>query len=440
MIFVLKYILIFTFLVFATGCADETGTPPLTSNSFLACETDDIVKKVKSEPPILHECSAGSIRSADMLSLVNEGVSDEELLAVWSLDGYSGFTPAQLKVAGLTIAQMQAAGLSLWQIHIGGVSIAELHAASVSVSDLIRLGASVSELRTAGVSVSDLRTAGVNISDLRSAGVSVTDLRSAGVSLSELRSSGVSISDLLLSGASISELRTAGVGVSELLNSDVSVSELRAAGVTISDLRSHGVTIFELHSGGFTISQMQSAGLSILQMYTGGIRTADLQTASITLSQMRNAGISISEIHAGGVSLTDLLQEDDLSILNLHTKGIPRNVVFNEACNTASTSGTAPGPRITSVTTTETQVVLQAEATGFLGWSPSGTNDEVTFDDGDSVGDTGTLGNASARLLQTNPNMISTLSIPFEDVFSNPRFTVTDSQTRSTSINLCPGH
>ena len=142
-----------------------------------------------------------------------------------------------------------------------------------------------------------------------------------------------------------------------------------------------------------------------------------------------HAGISISELSGAEVSISDL-----------QSAGISDQVIFNEACNTASTSGTAPGPRITSVTTTDTQVVLQAEATVSLGWNLSGTNGGVTFDDADSVGDTGTLGNANARLLQTNPDVISTLSIPFEDVFSNPVTTVRDSQLARISINLCPGH
>ena len=433
MVFVLKYILIFAFGVVATGCADDKAdTPPLTSNSFLACETDDIVKKVKSEPPVLHECSAGSIRSADMLALVSEGVSDEELLSVWSLDGYSGFTPAQLKVAGLSVAEMQNAGLSLWQIHVGGVSVLELHAAGVSVADLIRLGASVVELQAAGVSVSDLRTAGVNISDLRSAGVSVTDLRSAGVSLSELRSSGVNISDLLLSGASIAELQTAGVGVSELLNSGVSVTDLRTQGVTLAELRNHGVTSLELHAGGFTIAQMQAAGMTISQIHAGGVSISVLRTIGVSVSDLYHAGITITELSIAEVSISDL-----------QSAGISDQVIFNEACNTASTSGTAPGPQITSVTTTDTQVVVQGQTNNSLTlvWTLSGVSGGASFSSPNSVGDTETLGNATARLVsRENDIYVSTLSIPFEDVFSNPRVTVANDQIIETSINLCPGH
>ena len=226
----------------------------------------------------------------------------------------------------------------------------------------------------------------------------------------------------------------------------VSVADLRMANVSIDDLRSAGVTTHELHRGGFTIDQMQSAGLTISQIHAGGVSTAQLKDAGITITQMRNAGLIVSEIHAGGVSIADLLEEDDLTLIKLRTGGVPDYALFNEACNTPPRStGTAPAPTITitSLTAASTEVELRTTTGGSIRWRLSGMN--VQFTDSNSegterslrIGDT----TVTARLVSKGSNFVSTLSIPFAFVFSNPSSTVEvgDGQTKRASIQLCPG-
>ena len=332
-----------------------------------------------------------------MPALVSAGATKEQLLAVWSLDGATGFKPAQLLRAGVTVGEMQSAGLTVSQMHAGGVSATDLRAE---------------------FSVADLLSAGVSIADLRSAEVSIPDLRSAGVTIRKLLVAGVTASDL------------------------------RTAGVTIADLRSAGVTTHELHSGGFTVTQMQSAGLTISQIHAGGVSTSQLQDADITITQMRNAGLTVSEIYAGGVSIADLLEEDDLTLANLHTGGIPEYALFNEVCNTPPRStGTAPAPTITitRLTAESMGVELRAETVVALTWTSTLTPGEFAdFLSGDRIGTMKPLGTGAAPpmalLVSTEGGFVSTLSIPFSLAFSNPRATVTltDSQARNTMIQLCP--
>ena len=333
-----------------------------------------------------------------MPALVSAGVTKEQLLAVWSGEGETGFTPAQLRRAGVTVAEMQSAGLTLSQMHAGGVSVADLLSAEVSVADLL----------SAGVSIADLRSGGVNLANLRSAGVTIRELLSAGVT----------------------------------------ASELRTAGVTIADLRSAGVTTHELYSSGFTIAQMQSAGITISQIHAGGVSTSQLQDADITITQMRNAGLTVSEIYAGGVSIADLLEEDDLTLANLRTGGIPEYTLFNEVCNTPPRStGTAPAPTITitRLTAESMGVELRGEAVDSITWTSTLTPGEIAdFFSTNSIGDMISLGTGTAPpmvlLVSIEGGFVSTLSIPFSLAFSNPRATVTvaDGQLRSAMIQLCP--
>ena len=232
---------------------DARDTRSFTLTVVPPCTTSEMTAKLKAMPPSLSSCSASSIRGADMPALVSAGVTKEQLLAVWSEDADTGFTPAQLKEAGVTVAEMRSHGLAIAQIHVGGVSIA--------------------------------------------------DLRSGGV--------------------------------------------------------------------------------------------AD-------------------------------------------------HLVFNEACNTPQTNGTAPNPMITLTTTiltaTDTQVVLEARASGSVSWNLSGSSNFVSFTVFNSVGDTGMLGNATAELIRNEGGiLVSTLSIPLTDVFSNSTVTITDRSARDTSIQLCPG-
>ena len=68
-------------------------------------------------------------------------ISKQQLLAVWSTNPDTGFTPAQLLAAGISIAEMQSNNITLSQIHAGGVSI----------THLLDTGLSITQLRTGGV-------------------------------------------------------------------------------------------------------------------------------------------------------------------------------------------------------------------------------------------------------------------------------------------------
>ena len=302
-----------------------------------------------------------------MPALVSAGVTKEQLLSVWSLDGATGFTPLQLKEASITVAAMQSAGLT------------------------------VSEMYTGGVSIADLRMAGVEIDALRSAGVTT--------------------------------------------------HELHSGGFTIAQMQTAGVTILQIHAGGVSISDLTSSGLTLLQLYNGGISTAQLKEAGVTVRQMLDSGLSILQIHSGGVSSADLLQEDDLTLAQLRTTGVPDYALFNEVCNTPPrSSGPASiddGPSVTirSLTATDTMVVLEGNGLGSVRWASTLMAGVFpSFDDENSVGDMMMLGSATAKLIriEEDTTIVSILSIPFADVFSNPEVTVTGSQLRSTSINLCP--
>ena len=150
---------------FLASCHTPPPPPPADSGPIV-CGTDELVKKLQAESPSLNSCSAASIRGADMLALVSAGVTKEKLLAVWSLDGATGFTPAQLHSADVTVAEMQSAGLTISQIHAGGVSVADLLSAEVSIADL----------RSAGVSIADLRSAGATVAEMQSAGLSILQI------------------------------------------------------------------------------------------------------------------------------------------------------------------------------------------------------------------------------------------------------------------------
>ena len=110
----------------------DTRSFTLTVVALSPCGTSDLVAKLKADPPSLSGCSAASIRGADMPALVSAGVTKEQLLAVWSADADTGFTPAQLKEAGVTVAEMRSHGLTIAQIHTGGVSIADLRSGGVA--------------------------------------------------------------------------------------------------------------------------------------------------------------------------------------------------------------------------------------------------------------------------------------------------------------------
>ena len=384
------------------GCQSDPPPPP--DFSDITCGTDEFVEKLQADPPSLSGCSPASIRAAEMPALIDAGVTKEQLLSVWSLDGATGFTPAQLKDASITVAQMQSAGLT------------------------------VSEMYTGGVSVADLRMAEISIADLRSAGVSTHELHSGGFTVAQMQSAGFTISQIHAGGVSIADLTSAGLTLLQLYNGGISTAQLRSAGATVTEMR--------------------MGGLSIFQIYVGGVSTAQLKEAGLTIAQMQSAGLTLSQIHTGGVSIADL-RSAGISIPDLRT-GIADHLVFNEACNTPESGDPEftdidNGPMITSVsleldTDDNTYaVVLESKAKFSVRWSSS----VIMRDDSSnnirwlrllqSPDDITTAGDVTSLYVRDEgTTVVSTLSIPLGDVFSNPTVDVTDSDATVTSIQLCP--
>ena len=180
-----------------------------------------------------------------------------------------------------------------------------------------------------------------------------------------------------------------------------------------------------------------------------GFTPAQLKEASVTVAEMKSHGLTIAQVQTGGFNIADL-----------RTGGFADYRVFNEACNTSSTfcitggfltmeSGriecTANHPTITLTTTTlsatDTQVVLEGKANASLRWILSGNSaDFVRMSDSPGPDNTKMVGNATAEYLRDEgTKVVSTLSIPLADVFSNPTVTAEDFQQRRASIQLCPG-
>ena len=167
-----------------------------------------------------------------------------------------------------------------------------------------------------------------------------------------------------------------------------------------------------------------------------GFTPAQLKEAGVTVAEMRSHGLTIAQIHVGGVSIADL-----------RSGRVADYLVFNEACNTPQTRGTAPSPTVTLTTTTlsatDTQVVLTANSRGSLRWSSTeliGMNMSIFFHSASVIGVDEAVGDVTGRLLSHDGgSFISTLSIPLADVFSNPTVSVEDSQFSTTNIQLCPG-
>ena len=203
---------------------------------------------------------------------------------------------------------------------------------------------------------------------------------------------------------------------------------LRSAGITSTQF----LAVWSLNgAAGFTPAQLKAAGVTI----------AEMQTARLTILQMYNGGVSIADLLSAG-----------LSIAQLRTGSVPDHALFNEACNTSSTfcimeeariECTANHPTITLTTTnlsvTDDEVVLEGEAVGGLAWRSSGMT--VAIFSIDPLGNRGMLGSATVELTEKNGGvLVSTLSIPLADVFSNPTVSVTGGQAGiTTSIQLCPG-
>ena len=144
-----------------------------------------------------------------------------------------------------------------------------------------------------------------------------------------------------------------------------------------------------------------------------------------TIDQLLAAGITLSQMYAGG---------------------IPGHILFNEACNTPLSVGTGSAPKIkllsTNLVAINTHIVLEGRTVGStaIGWTISNIGVNLIFRSSDNVNHTGMIGSATAVYLgREDGNLVSTINIPFEYVFSNFVVDLIDAQLRKTVIQLCPG-
>ena len=221
-------------------------------------------------------------------------------------------------------------------------------------------------------------------------------------------------------------------------------AQLLTAGITSAEMLAEGITIAQMQAGGITLAQIHAGGVSPVQLLAAGITSAEMLAAGITVAQMQASGITLAQIHAGGVSIAQLLGTG-LSIAQLYTGGISGYLLFNGVCNTPLSVGTAPAPTIKLLSTnlsnaTNTQAVLEGRGNRSIKWLISGINGNATFIQIDTVNVPKMLGSATAVLRENeNIRLVSTLSLPFDYVFSNLTITVSDFQSRGNSIQLCPG-
>ena len=234
------------------------------------------------------------------------------------------------------------------------------------------------------------------------------------------------------------------------------VTKLQAMPPSLSGCSAAGIR-------GANMTNLVSAGVTkeqLLAVWSAdqdtGFTSAQLKAAGITVAEMQAASLTISQIYNGGVSIADLLSAG-LTIAQLRTGGIADHLVFNEACNTSSTfcitvgaltmeSGriecTANHPTITLTPTTLSMnmpVVLEGKVESSATWGFSGNSGGFTRGL-DSPGSTEMVGNATAEYVRNEgTKVVSTLSIPLADVFSNPTITLVDNQRKGISIQLCPG-
>ena len=194
---------------------------------------------------------------------------------------------------------------------------------------------------------------------------------------------------------------------------------------------------------------LREAGVSKQQLLTvwatnadTGFTPAQLLTAGITVAEMRSNNITLSQIYAGGVSITYLI-EAGLTASLLYNEGIPGYALFNEACNPPLSAGTAPAPTIkllsTNLNPTDTNIVLEGRAVNSINWaSPELPGEAAIFTM--ARGGLDMLGNMIAERIRIDgTTVVSTLTIPFDYVFSNLTVRLSDGQARFINFQLCPG-
>ena len=217
-------------------------------------------------------------------------------------------------------------------------------------------------------------------------------------------------------------------------------AQLLAAGITSAEMLAAGITVAQMQAAGITLAQIHAGGVTPAQLLAADITSTEMLAAGITVAQMQAAGITLGQIHAGGVSITHLLGTG-LSIAQLRTGGVPDYALFNEVCNIPLSTGADPIIRLisTNLSPTNTQVVLEGEGSGAVRWSISGIDGSVSFEDTVPINSSQTLGSATAVFIRAGNSIVSTLSLPFDYVFSNLTVNLKNNQLSSTSIQLCPG-
>ena len=196
------------------------------------------------------------------------------------------------------------------------------------------------------------------------------------------------------------------------------------------------------------MADIRNAGISeqqLLAVWTTnpdiGFTPAQLILAGISIAEMQSNNITLSQIYNGGVSITYLLGTG-LTLSQLYTGGIPGYLLFNGFCNTPLSVGTSPGPTIrllsTNLRATNTQVVLEGRASGTAIWNILGKTNFASIGSGSGTTPR-MLGRATAVLIGVEGTIVSTLSLPFDYVFSNLTVSLTDDQARITNFQLCPG-
>ena len=152
-----------------------------------------------------------------------------------------------------------------------------------------------------------------------------------------------------------------------------------------------------------------------------------------------DTGFTIDQLLAARITLSQMYDGD-----------IPGHILFNEACNTPLSVGTAPNPTIkllsTNLSPTNTHVMLETKTGSSAEFSLSlsngyGFNNTVGFIRFiDSPGDTIMSENVEFLYLRNDGLfLVCIASVPLSQVFSNFRLFVIDAFDSATSIQLCPG-
>ena len=134
-----------------------------------------------------------------------------------------------------------------------------------------------------------------------------------------------------------------------------------------------------------------------------------------------------------------------ITIAEMRSNSIPDYLLFNQACNTPLSSGTAPGPIMrllsTDLNATNTHVRLEGKGEGSVRWTLPGIQDDISFiQNFEFPNDTRTRGNVTGEYIRDEGRIVvSILNIPLSHVLSNLTLTLIDTHARATSIQLCPG-